>query len=102
MLISNLATLEINLKELKNLNWLSSRMLITINLSFSTGRSTNFKISFKIETMSLKLWLRKKLKSDKLLKLKSSELRLNSKPKSMKIESKLSSSKRIFIFVILT
>jgi len=59
------------LKGSRNLNYLFLRMLMPINLTFFIEKSINFKISSITEMTNLKLWPKKRIRSDKLLRLRS-------------------------------
>ena len=98
----NSLTSETSLKASKNPNFLSLRMPIIINWTYWTDKLENFNRSSKIETMNLILLPKKSSKLGKVFRLKSSEPKQNLTPKSMKIESRLSSFRKILTFVILT
>ena len=101
LLILSWATSEINWKESKNLSFPCWKMLMLTNLTFFIGKSTNFKISSIIVTKNSKLLPRKRHRSDRPLRLRSLEPKLNLKLRSIRIGNSQLSMKRISIFVTL-
>mgnify|MGYP006897125329 CR=1 FL=1 len=76
-------------------------MHMLTNLTFFIGKSINFKISSIIVMKNSKLLPRKRHKSDRPLRLRSLEPRLNLKLRSTRTENNQLSMKRISIFVTL-